>query len=182
MGDVFLLKLSSDEYHWTLINHDDVIKWKYFPRYWSYVRGIHLAPVVPPHKGQWRGALMFSLICAWTNSWANNQNAGDLRHHCTHYDITVMDKSTLIQIIAWCCQATSHYLGQCRPRSTSTYGITRPQWVNPSHLELFWRNINMCHQISNMTLTSNICCTSSIKHTSTLHIRLLTCSQTINQH
>ena len=44
--------------------HDDVIKWKHFPRYWPFVRGIHGSPVNSPHKGQWRGALMFSLICA----------------------------------------------------------------------------------------------------------------------
>ena len=43
-----------------------------------------------PHKGQWRGALMFSLICAWINGWVNNREAGDLRRHCAHYDITVM--------------------------------------------------------------------------------------------
>ena len=39
--------------------HDDVIKWKLLPRYWPFVRGIHLLPVNSPHKGQWRGALMF---------------------------------------------------------------------------------------------------------------------------
>ena len=44
-------------------NHDDVIKWKHYPRYWPFVRGIHRSPVNSPHKGQWRGALMFSLIC-----------------------------------------------------------------------------------------------------------------------
>ena len=38
--------------------HDDVIKWKHFPRYWPFVRGIHRSPVNSPHKGQWRGALM----------------------------------------------------------------------------------------------------------------------------
>ena len=43
--------------------HDDVIKWKHFPRYWPFVRGIHRSQVNSPHKGQWRGALMFSLIC-----------------------------------------------------------------------------------------------------------------------
>ena len=58
--------------------HDDVIKWKHFPRYWP-VRGIHRSPVNSPHKGQWRGALMFSLICAWINGWVNNREAGDLR-------------------------------------------------------------------------------------------------------
>ena len=41
------------------ITHDDVIKWKPFPRYWPFVRGIHRSPVSSPHKGQWRGALMF---------------------------------------------------------------------------------------------------------------------------
>ena len=62
-----------------------------FPRYWPFVRGPHRSPANSPHKGQWRGALMFSLICAWTNGWANNQDAGDLRRHRAHYDVTVMD-------------------------------------------------------------------------------------------
>ena len=44
--------------------HDDVIKWKHFPRYWPFARGLHRPPVNSPHKGQWRGALMFSLLCS----------------------------------------------------------------------------------------------------------------------
>ena len=43
-----------------------------------------------PHKGQWRGGLMFSLICAWINRWVNNREAGDLRRYHAHYDVTVM--------------------------------------------------------------------------------------------
>ena len=39
------------------------------------------------------------------------------------------DKSTLVQVMAWCHQATSHYLSQCWLRSMSPYGVTRPQWV-----------------------------------------------------
>ena len=70
--------------------HDDVIKWKYFPRYWPFVQGIHRSLVNSPHKGQWRGALMFSLICAWINRWVNNREAGDLRRHRFHYDVIVM--------------------------------------------------------------------------------------------
>ena len=42
---------------------DDVTKWKHFPCYWTFVWGIHWSPVNSPHKGQWHGALMFSLIC-----------------------------------------------------------------------------------------------------------------------
>ena len=69
---------------------EDVIKRKHFPRYWTFVRGIHRSPVDSPHKGQWRGTLMFSFIYAWTNGWVNNRDAGDLRHHRAHYDVTVM--------------------------------------------------------------------------------------------
>ena len=43
------------------------------------------------HKGQWRRALMFSLIGAWTNGWVNNRDAGDLRRHRARYDATVME-------------------------------------------------------------------------------------------
>ena len=70
--------------------NDDVIKWKHFPRYWPFVRGIHRSPVNSPHKGQWRGALMFSLICVWINGWVNNREVGDLRRHRGHYDVNVM--------------------------------------------------------------------------------------------
>ena len=66
---------------------DDVIKWKHFLRYWSFVRGIHRSPVNSPHKGQWRGALVFSLTSAWTNGWVNSRGAGDLRRNCAHYDV-----------------------------------------------------------------------------------------------
>ena len=72
------------------ILHDDVIKWKHFTRYWPFVRGIHQSPVKSPHKGQWRGALMFSLIYVWINGWVNNREAGDLRRYPAHYDVTVM--------------------------------------------------------------------------------------------
>ena len=77
-----------------LATYDDVIKRKHFPCYWPFVRGIHRSPVNPPLKGQWRGALMFSLICAWTNGWVNNREAGDLRSYRAHHDVAV---NTLIK-------------------------------------------------------------------------------------
>ena len=65
--------------------------WKHFPRYWPFVPGIHQSQVNAPHKGQWRRALVFSLICAWTNGWVNkNRDVGDLRCRHAHYDVTVM--------------------------------------------------------------------------------------------
>ena len=70
---------------------DDVIKWKHFPCNWPFVRGIHRSPVNSPHKGQRRGALMFSLICAWINDWVNNREAGGLRRNHVHYDVIVVN-------------------------------------------------------------------------------------------
>ena len=71
--------------------HDDVIKWTHFPRYCPFVRGIHRWPVNSPHKGQRRGALVFSLICDWINSWVNNRDVGDLRRYRAHYDYIVLE-------------------------------------------------------------------------------------------
>ena len=79
--------------------HDDVIKWKYFPRNWPFVRGIHRSPVNSPHKGQWREVLMFSLTCVWINDWVNNREAGDLRRQRAHYDVIVMWTSNGIDIL-----------------------------------------------------------------------------------
>ena len=78
------------EYHESRDFHVDVIKWKHFPRYWTFVRGIHRSPVNSPHKGQWRRALMFTLLCARINGWVNNREAGDLRRNPAHYDVIVM--------------------------------------------------------------------------------------------
>ena len=79
-----------------MASHDDVIKWKHFPRNWLFVRGIHRSRWIPPHKGQWRGALMFSLICVWLNVWVNNHEAGDFRRHRGHCDVSVMRRNQII--------------------------------------------------------------------------------------
>ena len=73
------------------ISHDDVIKLKHFPRNCMAIcAGNSPVPVNSPHKGQWRGVLMFSFICTWINNWVNNREAGDLRRHRGHYDVIVM--------------------------------------------------------------------------------------------
>ena len=90
-----------------------------FPRYWSSVRGIHRSPVNSPDKGKWRGALMFSLICAWTNGWANNQEADELRRHHAHYEVTVIPGKLLWLLI-------SHLLTY---QIISNYNIGCTSWI-----------------------------------------------------
>ena len=86
--------------NWSIASeaHYDIIKWKHFPRYWPFVRGIHHRPENSLHKCQWHGTLMFSLICAWTNGWVNTRDAGDLRHHRARYDVNVMNLREYRQI------------------------------------------------------------------------------------
>ena len=86
-------KRFTNENAWTLflmLLHDDVIKWKHFSHYWPFMRGIHRSQLNSPRKGQWRGVLVFSLICVWINGWVNNREAGDLRCFRAPYDVTVM--------------------------------------------------------------------------------------------
>ena len=88
--------------------HDDVIKWKHFPRYRPFVRGIHQSPVNSPHKGQWRGALMFSLIYARINGWV-------LKHWglATHVGISILRNHWLKQWFV-ISPAPRHYPSKCR--------------------------------------------------------------------
>ena len=87
--------------------HDDVIEWKRFPHYWPFVQGIHRSPVNSLRKGQWHGALLFSLICTSINSWVNN-------HEAAIWDdiVIVMD---IGKIIHWriCIKATDIYDTLC---------------------------------------------------------------------
>ena len=71
---------------------------KTFPALLAIYAGNSPVPGNSRHEGQWRGALMFSLICVWINGWVNNGKAGDLRRYRAHYDVTVMNT----------CQISSH--------------------------------------------------------------------------
>ena len=71
-----------------------------------------------------------------------------------------VDKSTLVQVMAWCRQATSHYLNQCWPRSPTPYGVTRPQWVNS-----LWPSVATWWHRSGSTLAQAMaCCLSAPSH------------------
>ena len=95
----------------TASTHDNDIKWKHFLHYCPFVRGINRSPVNSPHKGQWHGVFVFSLICAWMDGWVNNREASDLRHHRAHYDVTVMRK-WLFRCVGHPWDITCHILGE----------------------------------------------------------------------
>ena len=70
-------------------NHDDVIKWKHFPRYWPFVLGIHRSTVKSPQRPVTRSFdVLFDVRL--NKQLSNTREAGDLRRHRAHYDVSVM--------------------------------------------------------------------------------------------
>ena len=117
------------------LTHYDVIKWKHFPRNWQFVRGIHRSPVNFPHKGQLRGALMYSLICVWINGWVNNREAGDLRRYRAHDDVTVMWYYNRLSRNATAMDALKDHLGfvkQLPHFVIRTYLFLIGTWIYPN--------------------------------------------------
>ena len=88
--------------------------------------------------------LQFSIWFYWLVSIFTSSKDNALRW--MPWDLTD-DKSTLVQVMAWCRQATSHYLNQCWPSSMSPYGVTRPQWVNQTFWKNFWKNLNQIQKL-----------------------------------
>ena len=114
--------------------HDDVIKWKHFPRYWPFVRGIHRSPVNSPHKGQWRGALMFSVIYVWINDWVNNREAGDLRRYRAHCDVIVMNSDTVsITVIPLTLLVLKSEYTKSLTWQLMTWHLASPSYRHPWH-------------------------------------------------
>ena len=131
---------------------DGVIKWKYFPRYWPFVRGVHQSPVNSLHKGQWRGALMFSLICA-LDERLSKQSLGwwfetpwcPLWRHCNGYDF-INDALITVYAIAWSHRTSS----LTEPMLTETCGGIQHQrcmWHEFYGQRTMMHNSNMCIHI-----------------------------------
>ena len=118
-----------------LFDHDDVIKWKPFPRYWPFVRGIHRWPVNSPHKGQWRGALMFSFICAWINDWVNNREAGNLRRHRAHHHVIVMFTIRNTRLVQY-ASTEVHFQIKCVMSFVSITYICRNMWYGNAYAHM----------------------------------------------
>ena len=93
--------------------HDDVIKWKHFPRYWPFVRGIHRTPVhrwIPRRKGSDGELWCFLWSAPWINGWEKNCEVGDLRRHRAHYDVIVIGYGYLDPMDLWRRSNTFLYL------------------------------------------------------------------------
>ena len=75
-----------------ITRHDDVMTWEGFPHYWPFSWWRHQMETFSASLAICAGNSWFTMICARINGWVNNGEAGDLRRHCTHYDVVVMCK------------------------------------------------------------------------------------------
>ena len=114
-------------------------------------------PEISPHKGQWRGALMFSLIWAWINGWVNNREACDLRRNRAHYDVVVMVTHKGCGGIA------------CYSHDKTALAISRPDEIRPGTKSSGWfTQISSCHADDTamiIQVTYGACSMSSPWHT-----------------
>ena len=92
-----------------IIFHDDVIKWKHFPRYWPLARGIQQSPVVSPHKRKLRGALVVSLIGQTVEQTLETP--------------VIWDAIALIMMSLWCKQQIT-----ISPRRHCDYFVEQEHW------------------------------------------------------
>ena len=87
--------------------------------------------MVSPLRGHWRGVLMFSLMCAWTNGWANHPNTGDMRRHGAYCDVIVMRRTLTTMLCCVCCEC----FGEHRPCLLRAHAVQRSSFG--------WRNQTM---------------------------------------
>ena len=117
------------------------------------------------HRGQWRGALMFSLICSWTNGWVNTGEARDLRRHIAYYDVTVIDASYLMRVSWRLCIAPVYWWGNhALPERSQLWYLTALQMADIQitvtrfvdlHefiiLTPWWKRVFRCHAKRTLT-------------------------------
>ena len=96
------------------------LHWGSFPKFWCHLYS--LAPGKSECDSKNRIFNLVLLIGIFRSSHDNN-------FQWMPQDLTD-DKSILVQVMAWCRQATSHCLSQCWLSLLSPYGVARPQWVN----------------------------------------------------
>ena len=121
--------------HFFMSNHVNASWWRHqmktFSALLAFVRGIHRSPVNYPHKGQWRGNLIFSLICAWTNGWGDNRSTGDLRRHRAQYDVIVVTQSH-VRVCQWIQLRAEERIRDRELRSSETAWIISVEDLWPS--------------------------------------------------
>ena len=138
--------------------HDDVIKWKHFPRYWPFVRGIHRSPVNPLHKGQWRGALMFSLNCVLNKrlskqswGWWFDTPTRSLWRHCNGDEVIEHTASNVFDGGALFLHKA---IIQCIPPQTDTIRTSQyfAKWNHRCRVVLCQQFRNIYHLVKSWSL------------------------------
>ena len=122
-----------------------------------------------PHKGQWRGALMFFLVCVWINGWVNNHEAGDLRRYRAHYDVIVMEfQHWLYQLLWRWWHDIRNEIGSCHSAASCVAGNFG--WTS-------WSSCNRKTQVEQMDTGATAGCSYQLGQ----QLQLQLCVQNVNK-
>ena len=129
------------------LNHDDVIKWKHFPRYWPFVRGIHRW--IPRTKASDAELWCFIWSAPWINGWVSNREAGDLKRLRIGY-----------------ADPAKKWLGW----NKTSYIYSKSLWHGSAPFYLLWSTLKHCFQLCDTYIISHAC--GVLKHK---HIHIYVC-------
>ena len=154
-------------------NHDVIIKWKHFLPYWPFVWGTHRSPVNSPHKGQWHGALMFSLICAWTNGWGKQSRHWSfempsclLWRHCNVY----VNTPTVAEL-----EYQNPLSSLCKPLYARVNELNKPVWGGGLY-GCIWSNVPSTRRIWTCSDFSSIVWIYTIPHKICMQFAVTLCN------
>ena len=122
-----------------------------------------------PSKRSMTRSFVFSLICTWTNGWANNRDAGDLRRHRAYYDATVMDSWWHFQNLNSLLLTSMHRSHWSADYSTPRDIYTRSRFA----LFCFGWCLGSDHKLVQVTPNMNECCPHQLETQSCVLYALL---------
>ena len=114
-----------------------------------------------PHKGQWRGALIFSLVCAWRKACANNRDAGGLRHHRAHSDATVINQQQIYRNVESLSMWRRHHAVPDRHVCRCSSSVIAPQMADKATI---YSTVCSMKRKQNRHITGPVRCESNDPH------------------
>ena len=120
---VLIQQLQTCHWIWSYLFILHIYIWQYVWRWDQVAMGSQNINSLAPGTFEWNFKYVIFKLILGIDGWSLSCEIAPIWMSLDFTD----DQSTLVQVMAWCRQSTSHYLSQCWHRSLSPYGLTRPQ-------------------------------------------------------
>ena len=123
------------------LTHDDVIKWKHFPRHWPLCGEFTGHRWIPLTKASDAELWCFLWSAPLINGWVNNRETGDLRRHGAHYDVIVMHQNNTLKLSRDICSGNHRcYCAKCLWQSNIASNL-KGHTLDRNYLIFYWISI-----------------------------------------